>query len=98
MTVPASFRGFLLRLVPGDARHLARGTWALDAVCSARIELPSGVAAPRAAREAVDSHLGPLLDEQEAADLRLLVTEGRVGSGEEEERDQRLDSRRRDGP
>lgn len=67
--------GNLHSFVPGEARHLAQETWALQPVRSSRIELPEGTVAARAARGAVDLHLGPGLSAQEAMDLRLLVSE-----------------------
>ena len=75
MHEPAPYPGYLSKLVVAEPRHLSNGTWPLRPVRSARVELPDGLHAARAAREAVDALLGRLLNERDTSDVRLVVTE-----------------------
>jgi anti-sigma regulatory factor (Ser/Thr protein kinase) len=66
---------FPQRISPEDAYRLARGAWRPEAVRSTRLELDATGDAPRLARRAVDLHLGAVLPDDVAADVRLLVSE-----------------------
>jgi anti-sigma regulatory factor (Ser/Thr protein kinase) len=66
---------FPQRLSAENAYSVAQGIWPLEAVRSTRVELSGTLEAGSEARDALDLHLGGVLDAPRMTDIRLLATE-----------------------